>query len=146
MSFGTVSIIITIVSGFIGLIRSDFLVRRRCRATAGASGNRCSRRSVGLVSAYCHRHRTAPAYHRPRSGLGASLITGGSLWVFSFLLPSAERKCWSAEVRSVLWESRDARRVQRQQARGFLWALPATIWTSWMVVVLGTIRPRREFR
>jgi hypothetical protein len=128
-----------------------------CRAAVRSSGpaqnRRCGRPAI--VVAYgryprslgrCEYHRTAPAYRRPRSNLGAGPMTGGSLWVVSFLLPPAERKCWSAEVRSVLWESRGDRLVQRQQVRGFLWALPATIWTSWMVVVLGAMRPRREFR
>lgn len=138
-----------IVTISIGPNRRGRLLRRRCRAAVRSSGpsqNRCCVRPAGVLLARCHRHRTAPAYRRPRSDLGAGPITSGSLWVVSLLLPPAERRCWSAELRSVLWESQGDRQVRRQQARGFLWALPVTIWTSWMVVVLGEIRPLREFR
>jgi hypothetical protein len=149
MSPGTVISIVAalIVTISIGPNRRSRLLRRRCRAAVRPSSQRrCCRRSAGLVLARCRIHRTAPAYRRPRSDLRADPITSCSLWVVSLLLPPAERSCWSAELRSVLWESQGDRQVQRQQARGFLWALPATIWTSWMVVVLGEIRPRREFR
>jgi hypothetical protein len=51
------------------------------------------------------------------------------LWHVGLLLPRVERDSWRAEVFSVLHACDDTER--RQQTRGFLFAVPATVIASW---------------